>query len=82
MLDLLVTNARLRDGELVGIAVRDGRISEIAPGLDAPAGRTVDAAGQLVTPPFVDSHFHMDSTLTYGLPRFNESGTLLEGIAP
>ncbi len=42
---------------------------------------TLDAAGQLVTPPFVDAHFHMDATLSYGLPRINESGTLLEGIA-
>src|SRR5262249_1320646 len=40
-----------------------------------------DADGQLVTPPFVDAHFHMDSTLSYGLPRVNASGTLLEGIA-
>ena len=35
----------------------------------------------LLSPPFVDAHFHMDSTLTYGLPRVNRSGTLLEGIA-
>jgi cytosine deaminase len=28
----------------------------------------------------VDSHFHLDSTLTYGQPRVNVSGTLLEGI--
>ncbi|MDH3451946.1 MAG: cytosine deaminase, partial [Gammaproteobacteria bacterium] len=39
------------------------------------------AAGQLVSAPFVDSHFHMDSTLTCGLPRYNKTGTLLEGIA-
>ncbi len=31
--------------------------------------------------PFVDAHFHMDATLSYGLPRVNQSGTLLEGIA-
>ena len=34
-----------------------------------------------MSPPFVDAHFHMDSTLTYGMPRVNASGTLLEGIA-
>jgi cytosine deaminase len=49
--------------------------------LQADAGQTMDAAGQLVTAPFVDAHFHMDSTLSYGLPRVNQSGTLLEGIA-
>jgi cytosine/creatinine deaminase len=41
----------------------------------------IDAQGQLLSPPFVDSHFHMDATLSLGLPRLNESGTLLEGIA-
>ena len=38
----------------------------------------VEYKGRLVTPPFVDAHFHMDATLSYGLPRVNESGTLLE----
>ncbi|MDH3712696.1 MAG: amidohydrolase family protein [Gammaproteobacteria bacterium] len=80
MLDLLVTNANLTDGKAVDIAVADGRISEVAPGIKGPAHEVIDAAGQLVTAPFVDSHFHMDSTLTCGLPRHNESGTLLEGI--
>src|SRR5690349_7511171 len=41
----------------------------------------LDGGGQLLAPPFVDAHFHMDSTLTYGMPRVNRSGTLLEGIA-
>jgi cytosine/creatinine deaminase len=41
----------------------------------------IDAGGLLVTPPFVDAHFHMDATLSLGLPRLNVSGTLLEGIA-
>ena len=82
MLDLLVRNANLPDGrEGLDIAVRDGRIAEIAPAIKAEAGREIDAAGRLVTPPFVDSHFHMDSTLSLGQPRLNESGTLLEGIA-
>src|SRR5207248_5149500 len=44
-------------------------------------GRTIDAGGRLVSPPFVDCHFHMDATLSLGLPRLNQSGTLLEGIA-
>ena len=38
-------------------------------------------AGYLLSPPFVDCHFHMDATLSLGLPRLNVSGTLLEGIA-
>ncbi|MBO9515059.1 MAG: amidohydrolase family protein [Variovorax sp.] len=82
MLDLLVKNATLPDGRTgMSIAVQAGRITEVTPGLDAPAAETLDAAGLLVAPHFVDPHFHMDATLSYGLPRVNESGTLLEGIA-
>jgi cytosine deaminase len=85
MLDLLITHASLPDGrQNVSIAVQDGRIVEVRAGLgpeNAPAHDTVDAQGWLLSPPFVDPHFHMDATLSYGLPRVNASGTLLEGIA-
>ena len=82
MFDLLVKNASLPDGRRdMTLAVRGGRIEQLAPGLDAPARQVVDAQGLLVSPPFVDAHFHLDSTLSYGLPRVNASGTLLEGIA-
>jgi cytosine deaminase len=65
----------------MSVAVQDGRIVEVAAGLAAPAQQTIDAQDQLLSPPFVDAHFHMDATLSYGLPRVNQSGTLLEGIA-
>ena len=82
MLDLLVTHATLPDGRTdVSVAVQGGRIVEVTPGLQAPAHETVDAGGMLLSPPFCDPHFHMDATLSYGLPRVNQSGTLLEGIA-
>ena len=82
MLDLVVREARLpRAAACVDIGIRDGRIVAVEAELTAEAAETLDAGGQLVTPPFVDSHFHMDSTLSYGRPRVNESGTLLEGIA-
>lgn len=82
MLDLLIRNCTLADGRnRLDIGIRDGRIVALEAKLQADAGQTMDAAGQLVTAPFVDAHFHMDSTLSYGLPRVNQSGTLLEGIA-
>src|SRR3982751_3675304 len=82
MLDLLIRDASLPDGRTgMSVAVQDGRILDVAAGLQAPARETVDAAGRLLTPPFCDPHFHMDSTLSYGQPRVNASGTLLEGIA-
>lgn len=82
MLDLLIHNASLPDGrQNMSIAVQEGRITEVSEGLSAPAHGTVDAGGLLLSPPLVDAHFHMDSTLSYGQPRVNGSGTLLEGIA-
>ncbi len=82
MLDLLIHNATLPDGRSpMAIAVQDGRIVELAAVIDAPARETIDAQGLLVSPPFVDAHFHMDAALSYGMPRVNQSGTLLEGIA-
>ena len=85
MFDLLVHNATLADGRNgMGVAITAGKIALVAPALtpdNTPAHETLDAAGLLVSPPFVDAHFHMDATLSYGLPRVNASGTLLEGIA-
>lgn len=80
--DLIVKNANLPDGRTgIDIASRNGRIEAVEAGITAEAGKVIDAAGQLVSPPFVDCHFHMDATLSLGLPRMNTSGTLLEGIA-
>ncbi|MBP6646409.1 MAG: amidohydrolase family protein, partial [Burkholderiaceae bacterium] len=82
MLDLLVINATLADGQTrMSLGVQAGRIAEVGKGLNLPSHETLDAQGQLLTAPFVDAHFHMDATLSYGLPRVNQSGTLLEGIA-
>ncbi|MCC7216907.1 MAG: amidohydrolase family protein [Burkholderiales bacterium] len=82
MADLLVRNATLPDGRAgVDVLAAGGRIVNVSQRIDATAAQTVDARGQLLAPPFVDAHFHMDATLSYGLPRVNRSGTLLEGIA-
>lgn len=80
MFDLLVRGGTLPDGSVADIAITGDRI--VAMGrVDGPALRVIEAAGDLVSPPFVDPHFHMDATLSYGLPRVNGSGTLLEGIS-
>ena len=81
--DLLIRNARLPDGQSAqDVLATAGRIVAIGPRLQAPAdAQVIEADGWLLSPPFVDPHFHMDATLSYGLPRVNQSGTLLEGIA-
>jgi cytosine deaminase len=81
-MDLIIRRAALADSRgLVDIGMEAGRIAAIEPHLGATAREEIDANGSLVTAPFVDAHFHMDATLSYGLPRVNASGTLLEGIA-
>ncbi len=85
-MDLIIRRATLpshiagRDRP-VDVGIVGGRIEAVEPNLSASGHEEIDAAGALVSPPFVDAHFHLDAALSYGLPRVNESGTLLEGIA-
>ena len=96
MIDLVVRNARLLapgagapletthgDSPLVDVHVDQGRFLALpASGTVSVEARTVvDAAGALVSPPYVEPHVHLDSCLTAGEPRWNASGTLWEGIA-
>jgi cytosine deaminase len=80
MFDLIVRGGTLPDGRVADIGIRGDRIVEVGR-IEAEAAAVIDATGDLVSPPFVDPHFHMDAVLSYGLPRVNASGTLLEGIA-
>ncbi|PBC22585.1 MULTISPECIES: amidohydrolase family protein [unclassified Mesorhizobium] len=79
--DLIVRGGTLPDGRIADIGISGETIAAIEPKLQGSARAEVDAGGNLVSPPFVDPHFHMDATLSYGIPRINASGTLLEGIA-
>ncbi len=66
MTDTVFTNARLADGRLVDIAVRDGRIATIeAAGSAVATGSIVDIAGALLVPSFVEGHIHLDTSF-YG----------------
>ena len=78
--DILVTGGTLPDGTAADIGITNSRITAIGDLTGSEAAETIDATGDLVSPPFVDPHFHMDATLSYGTPRINASGTLLEGI--
>lgn len=85
MADYIVTDGRTLAGERVDVEVRDGTVDRLVPAGEGdpgafPAGRRSDAAGRLVTPPLIEPHLHLDATGTAGDPRWNESGTLAEGI--
>ncbi len=79
MYDLILRGARLGE-ETVDVAVADGRVARISAGIEGSAVREIEAGGRLLSPPFIESHVHLDTTLTAGEPRWNESGTLFEGI--
>jgi cytosine deaminase len=81
-MDLIVRHANLPDGRSnVDIGIVGDRIVAVEHGLTASGSIEIDAVGRLVSPPFVDAHFHLDAALSLGLPRLNRSGTLLEGIS-
>lgn len=80
-MELIIKNAKLRGKEeLVDIGIDNGNFIEINQKIESIALREIDANGSLVSPPFIESHVHLDSALTVGVPRYNNSGTLLEGI--
>lgn len=80
-MDLIVRRACLRGQEgLRDLVIKDGRFLEIGEEVSQQGRREIDAAGNLLMPAFVESHVHLDSALTAGIPRSNKSGTLLEGI--
>ncbi len=80
--DLIIRHAQLhRRQGLVDIAVKDGHFAKVADELATDNGQhELNVDGKLVVPPFIDAHVHLDAVLTVGQPRYNSTGTLLEGI--
>lgn len=68
------------DRATVDIAIDDGTIVAVSPRISGLGEQEINIQGNLVSPPFVESHIHLDSALTSGEPRWNHSGTLFEGI--
>ncbi len=81
MYDLLLRSCRIYpETALVDIGIDGGEITSILPTISDSGKKEINCGGQMVTPPFVESHIHLDSVLAAGQPRFNTSGTLFEGI--
>jgi len=84
-MDYFVGGARQLAGNPVDIEIRDGNFERIVPaGEGDPSAfasdRRFDAEDGLVTPPLIEPHIHLDATLSAGTPRWNDAGTLAEGI--
>ncbi|MEA4921457.1 MAG: D-aminoacylase [Clostridiaceae bacterium] len=76
MYDLLIKNGLIVDGTgekgyKADVAVKDGRIAEIAPNIEGMAEEIIDASGLMVTPGFIDSHSHSDSVVLLGTDGYN-----------
>ena len=82
MSSMLIKNAKLRgDDSLRCILIEDGKFKAIEEKIDADADQIIDAGGNLVTPPIVDPHVHLDAVLVAGLmTRKNVTGTLIEAV--
>ena len=64
-MDLVIRNARLRgESGVKDIAVRGGLVVAVEERLDARCLKELDACENLVSPPFVDPHLHLDATLS------------------
>ena len=67
MYDLVIKNGNIIDGTgspgfHADIAIKEGKIAKIARNIN-DAKKIIDAKGLTVTPGFIDSHSHSDSTL-------------------
>ena len=66
---MILTNARLPEGDFADVEIAGGLIAALnAPGSAHPPGERIDLAGALLLPAFVDGHIHLDKT-HWGAPR-------------
>ena len=62
--DIVIRNAKLRDGTATDIAIADGKYAALAPGLSETGALEIDADGHLTTESFVIAQLHLDKVLT------------------
>jgi N-acyl-D-amino-acid deacylase len=68
MFDIVIRNGSVVDGSgkrrfQADIAIKNGRIADIAPQIESDAQTFIDAKGNAVSPGFIDMHSHSDFTL-------------------
>lgn len=85
MVDILIRNGFVvdgtgRKGQFADVAVQSGRILRIEPDMQVEAVRTIDAAGRVVSPGFIDDHTHGDQFFLFGTDAYNllEQGVTTE----
>ena len=82
---MIIKNAKLYGQEgLRHIEIQNGtfkRISQATDPLESSDEQVIDLNGKIVLPPYVEPHIHLDYALTAGTPRWNQTGSVFEGIA-
>lgn len=82
MIDIVIQNGRIIDGTgtpfyQAEIAIKDGKIIQIAKQISTPARKRIDASNCIVTPGFINLHSHADCSV-YLCPDMES--TLGQGI--
>lgn len=78
MVDLILKNAKLEQG-VMDVGITDRRISSIEANLEIEAVITIDLERRLLLPGLIETHCHIDKTLTADRVG-NSAGTLLGAI--
>ena len=78
---MMISNARLPSGQLVDLAIDDGRIASVEPAGagSSAAGEVHDLNGWLLLPALAEPHAHLDKALTADLVP-NPAGDLMGAI--
>ncbi|MFC2949382.1 cytosine deaminase [Virgibacillus sediminis] len=82
---MMLKNAKLYGQEgSWNIDIQAGQIQTITPAAEDITEKNdenvIDLNGKIVLPPYVEPHIHLDYVLTAGTPRWNQSGSVFEGI--
>ena len=79
-MDLIIRNGRSDSGQRIEVGIEKGLITAVSsPNSLPPATQEIDAKGGMISPAFIESHFHLENALLWdGL--INQSGTLDEAI--
>lgn len=81
---MLLKNAKLygQEGNW-NIEIQSDQIKTLTPdkkNYTTDDAHIIDLNGKIVLPPYVEPHIHLDYALTAGTPRWNQSGSVFEGI--
>jgi cytosine deaminase len=80
-MDLTIHNA-LHDKTLkpIHLGINQGKIDELSEEAILPGAKSIDAQGAMVSPAFIEPHFHIENALVWDEDNLNQSGTLREAI--